>query len=365
MGGAGNQVGNSSFAVQDGMLPYIGAAPTLTLSSEGRRSRFDLNYTFAAERYLSEHELDSTFHIFESRFTAQLGKRASLRLSDSLDTAPQVRVAGYASTAVTPEGFRYLYDPILAKRASLSNYARGDLQVDLGPKSFLVVGGSHSCRSYEKIAEEYGGLNDHTRAEGNLAWSRRTSSRQSVGLKYEFVENRVEGYVPARTQSATLVLTGEPSPTWSVSLEAGPAYSTSRSMDGEIGYVVYARLSKTIREANQFSFYYSHRPAENIGIGAISETHAAGAAFSRIFGRRVLLKLDLAAFDSRADLENAYDSRGLMGNALLGFVLGEHWIFGVGGSYQTREQATYGNLSYRRAYLLLRYSLPRLWRGSL
>ena len=244
-GGGSNQVGGVSLdQLKTGMMPYVAAVPTLTLSSEGKNSLLNLGYTFAAERFVTEDNLNSAYHMFTADFNSRVSKRVTLNLSDSLDTAPQFRVVGYGGTAFTPEGFRYLYDPILAQRGSLSNYARARMDVDVTPKSFLTFGGSHSFRSYEKIAEQYGGLYDRNRAEVNAAWSRRTSEHQSIGLKYSILENRVETYAPVRTQSAAVTLTREPGPTWKLSLEAGPSYSTSRDFDATMGYVVEASRLK-------------------------------------------------------------------------------------------------------------------------
>jgi hypothetical protein len=364
-GGGSNQVGGVSLdQVKTGMMPYFAAVPTLNLSSEGRNSLLNLGYTFAAERYVTDHNLDSTFHMFTADFNSRVSKRVTLKLWDSLDTAPQFRIVGYGGTAFTAEGFRYLYDPILAQRGSFSNYARGRVDVDVTPKSFLTFGGSHSFRTYEKIAEQYGGLYDRNRAEGNAAWSRRTSEHQSIGLKYSILENRVESYAPVRTQSATVILTREPGPTWKLSLEAGPSYSTSRDFDATMGYVIEASVSKSFHE-NRFSLYYFHRPAENIGIGSISETDNAGMGFDRTFKRKWHLRLDTSAYDSRAKLENSLDSRGFMGHGMLGFVLNEHWSFGFGGSYQSQRLASYDNLSYERVYGFVHFSMPRMVRGTL
>ena len=71
--------------------------------------------------------------------------------------------------------------------------------------------------------------------------------------------------------------------------------------------------------------------------------------FERIFKRKVHLRLDASAYDSRAKVENSLDARGFMGHGMLGFVLNEHWTFGFGGSYQSQKLA-----SYRRPVLRTR-----------
>jgi hypothetical protein len=131
-----------------------------------------------------------------------------------------------------------------------------------------------------------------------------------------------------------------------------------------MGYVIEASVSKKLNE-NRFSLYYSHRPAENIGIGSVSETDDAGVGFNRTLKRRVQLSLGVSAYDSRAKLENASDYRGFLGHGMLGFVLNEHWEFGFGGSYQSQRRSTSDDLSYERVYAFVRYSLPRMLRGTL
>ncbi len=169
----------------------------------------------------------------------------------------------------------------------------------------------------------------------------------------------------ARTQSATVVFTREPGPTWRLLLEAGPAYSTSRNFDGRIGYTVRANVSKRVREANEFSFYYSHRPADSTGIGSVSDTHSAGAAFSRTFGRRALLNLNLSAYDARGNVATDLQLPGRDGERHARFrprrALARRLrrqLPDAGNSGPTAD------LSYERVYAMLRYSLPRLWRGS-
>ena len=90
MGGVGNDTQGSVNLEQLGedSAPFFGVYPSVSLSSIGQRSTFNLDYTFVAERFRTTDGLTTTSHAVSGSFTSQLSRTVRLRISDTFDTTP-------------------------------------------------------------------------------------------------------------------------------------------------------------------------------------------------------------------------------------------------------------------------------------
>ena len=127
LGGASNQIGSGSYGaaqLQTGMAPFYAVYPTLQLNSDGANSKFDASYTFGWERFHGDSILTTMSHVANANFSASLSKSVRLLLADSFQNAPQYStISLFKGIALTPEGFRFVFEPALHKRSSFSNYA--------------------------------------------------------------------------------------------------------------------------------------------------------------------------------------------------------------------------------------------------
>jgi hypothetical protein len=361
MGGGSNQIGGSNYnlaAFQSGMAPFYGVTPTLELKSLGANSELDLSCSFQWQRYNGDSVITTMSHMADMNLTARLSKTVRSRFNGSFYSAPDYTSFNVLrGIAFTPEGFRYVFEPALARRSSYTGNTLGSLDVDVGPKSYLTLGGSASYRHYDKIASRPVGLSDQLRVEGNVAFNRKLSSRHTWHVKYAAAENRYRDYGNALTHNAGLGFELELAPTVRMGLDAGPSYTQSQRLHKNLlGYHASINISKTIH-ANMLSLYYAHSSGDSTGLGSVSDTDNGGISFSRAFGRKVTLTANLSAFRGKGQLDNPYDSNGYYGASALSFMLNPHWFLNCGGSYRKNEGSSLLNATYEQVYLSIRYSL--------
>lgn len=369
MGGVSNQVGQSGFnlsRLEQGIVPFYSVYPSANLSSVGHHSTIDLNYTFVAERFQMTAPLTSLSHTVTGNFTAQLGRITRLRISDTFNTAPDYSTINVLQGfTITPEGFQYVFEPQLYKRNNISNSGNASLEVDVGSKSFLTFAASGSYRHYDDtVSRSY--FTDQTRIEGSLAYSRRTSKRQSWSVKYMVWQNNYEGYYDVRSHAATLGLSRELRPDLHLTLEAGPSYTeNSESMKSYVGYFVSAGLSKQL-EKNLFTGGYSHHSGDSTGLGTASDSDHGNLGFSRTIGRKGSINFQASAFRQSQRETDVYDYWGANASLALSRQIGNHWVASIGGSYMTYLGATgsYYNSAYKRVYASIGFRFPELLRGE-
>jgi hypothetical protein len=361
MGGMSNRIGTSGSVISDEFNPFYGAYPSVSLSSVGRHSILDLDYTFAVDRYEMTEPLTITSHTFSAGFNAQLSARTHLRLSDSFNNAPDYSTINVLKGFnLTNEGFEYIFEPELYKRSSISNSAGAEFEVDLSARSSLTFSGSGSFRYYDdSVNRSY--LSNQFRIAGGLAYSRRSSEHHTWKLQYNVRQNEYRDYDPARTHSATFGFEHRLTPNTDLTIAAGPSFTERRgNQKAYFGYDVSARISWRVN-VNVFSAGYAHRPGDSTGLGTASDSHQGNLAFSRIFGQKTSLRLQASAFRQSGRSTDLYDYWGVRGSMALSRQFGKHWFLTAGASYtdHERQALSYSDNDYRRFYVSIGYRIQK------
>jgi hypothetical protein len=343
MGGVSNQAGQSSSLRGLDFSEFYSVYPSLTLNSKGAHSVIDLNYNFVAERFQMDPAITTTSHAFTGSLQAQASKRVQLRLSDTLNTAPDYSTLNVLKGIAPVEGgFQYLFEPQLYKRSNISNSSRLDLDVNLTDRSSLMFGASGSFRRYEEDIV-HAGLSDQTRVEGYFGFSHKSGRRTTWNTRYRIWQNDYARYETTRSHSATLGLNSELRPGLTLNLEAGPSY-TERNDD--LSYMVNASLSRQFR-TNRFSAGYAHSASDSTGYGGSSETHTINMTFMQALGRTTSLNFQGSAFRQTG----AYDYDGVYGSLSLSQQLGRYWVASAGASYRSYQSYTskrfYASIGFR------------------
>jgi hypothetical protein len=366
-GGYGNVIGNSSMSLSQMQFeskPFYAASPSFKFSTIGRRSQLDLDYGFLWEHFMAQGGgVDTTFHILDANFSSKLGQRVNLKLSDRFHTSPNLP-AYYLSQSIIPsaEGFGYVFEPMVARQSYTSNHADVALEVGIGARSSLNFGASTAFRKYESYRSFDGYLSDQVRIEGTFGYSHRASDHTAWKLEYRIYENRFNDFSNAYTQVVLMGLSHRPSPTVSLSFEAGPAYTRGEAVQGSyVGYHLHAAAGKTLG-ANQFSIFYTHRSGDSTGYGSVSNIQTAGLGFMRGFGRRASLSANISLFDGKGSLDNPYDARGYYGSAMFALLLSRHWAWVFGATYRKNDHTNVSNFDQKRIYMSIRFQAPELWR---
>ena len=357
-GGVGNQVGQSSFRLQES-APFYAVYPSMNLQSVGEHSSLNLGYTFSAERFrMSSDNLTTTSHVATAGFAAQLGNRARLRLSDHFDTMPNYSTINVLKGfIITPTGFQYAFEPQLNKTFSMSNSGNIGVDVNLTSASYLTFDGTGSYRHYNDTAN-HTFFSDQLRTEGSFAYNRKHSTRTTWSLKYAYRQNDYKDFDTARTHSASLGVSRVLSPGWTLNLEAGAAYVQS---DAYTSYVVDANIAKQA-STNRFDAGYAHYAGDSTGIGGASESHQGRLGFMQSLGRTTTLSFQASAFRQNQRGTGAYDYWGAAGSAALSQKLGKYFVASVGVSYTTNLGDSRIGYTYKRAYVSLGYRFPELWK---
>ncbi len=368
LGGASNesgQIGPELKAFQPGLHAFYSFYPSINLSSEGQHSTYDLHYSLVVDRYHIDPTLTSTSHSFTGNFAAQLGRRTHIRLTDTLNTVPDYSLLNVIRGTAPSEGFQYIFEPQLYQRTNLSNNAGMGLDIDLNEKSYLTFEGSGGFRHYEKGAENRF-LSDQIRTQGSFAFSHRHSSRLSWGLKYTIVQNDYDLFPTSRSHSGTFIMSGTLSPTWDLTLEAGPSFAEKReSVEAYVGYKVNVNLARQMR-TNRFSAGYAHDVADSTGLGSSTENHRGILDFSQMLGAKTLLSFQALAFKQNQRNGNDFNFWGAQGSVSLTWQLGRYWVADIGTSYMTYigRPGLYEDYASKRIYGGIGLRLPELWRAE-
>jgi hypothetical protein len=367
MGGVTNQArGLDLSRLGEGVFPFYSVYPSISLSSTGQRSTIDLDYTFTGEYFQTTPRLTTTSHAFTGSFTTQLSRTARLRLSDTFSTTPDYYTINVLKGfTFTPEGFQYVFEPQLYLRSQISNSANLGLDIDLNPKSTLTFTASGSYLHYEDAVFRSNFYNQ-MRIEGSLAFSRRMSGRQTLGINYRIWQNDYEDYDKVRSHAATLSLSRELSPDVHLALEAGPSFTEKTElMNSYVSCFASAQISKQL-DKNLFSAGYSYRPGDSTGLGTVSDSHQGTLGFSRTLWRKGSINFQASAFTQSQRSTDVHDYWGAHGSLALSRQFGEHWVASVGGSYMTYlgQTGNYYNYADKRVYVSFGFRLPELLRGQ-
>ena len=325
MAGATNQAGSSTASEQD-ISAFYSAYPSLELQSKGEHSNIGLQYTVIGERFEMQPMIKTISHTFSGTFSAQLGKRARLRLSDTLNTAPDYStVAVLKGLVPVSGGYQFVFEPQLYKRSQLSDSANMGLDVDLNEKSSLTFSASGSLRHYFETADSSRFLADQLRIGGDFGYSRKQSNHTTWTIKYSVWQNYYEIYENKRSHSATIGFSHKLAPSVQFDLSAGPAF-TENSSDN-LNYVVSANLSKQL-ETNRFSFGYSRTASDSTGLGGSTSSHQGQMSFSQRLGRNTTLNFQASVYKQKL-----YDFWGVRGAFTLARQLGRYCVVQLGSSY--------------------------------
>lgn len=368
MAGGTNQIANSGltfFQPQTMLSSFYGLYPSLDLTSVGRRSQLSFSYTAMGDYFNGEQKVTSISHNANANLAFQLGRRTKLTLRSSFWNMPDYASLNvYKGLALTPVGFQFIYEPTLAQRSSQNISGGGGIEFGLTKNSNLTIDLSSYFRNYEKSDLFIGRLSDQTRYEGKLGYSRTLSERRTLSFNYHVVENRYQEYGKVRTHTASISYSQQLTPSMRFSVEAGPSYVIGANQaESYVGYLASAGISRAIR-SSQLALNYSHRSGDSTGVGGVSETQSAGLSLQFPFGRRFSFTTSITAYDSRARLDNPYNTRSISGALNLSYSLGRRWSLGVGGSYRKNEGVNTLDNEYERVFVSLAYRAPDLWRFS-
>jgi hypothetical protein len=363
--GASNQAGQSSLnleSLQQGVTPFYSVYPSVSFKSIGRHSNLDLNYIFSGERIQMTPGLTTIGHNVTASFSAQLGNRTHLRLSDTFNTMPDYStVSVLKGLTVSPEGFRYVFEPQLYRSSNISDNGSIGFDVDLTTKSSLTFGASGSYRYYEHAVAR-SALSNQLRTEGSLGFAHKHSERTTWNLKYAVWQNDYQEFATVRSHSATLGLSKVLRPGLDLTLEAGPSYTEAwDNQKAAVGYLVSASISKRLR-TNRFNAGYSHRSADSTGLGGATDSHQGTLGFSQSIGRTTSLGFQASAFRQNQGSTDAYNYWGVNGSISLSQQLGRYLVASLGSSYTTYVGGSSNNYGTKRWYVSLGYRLPELWR---
>ncbi|MBM3791201.1 MAG: hypothetical protein FJW35_12760 [Acidobacteria bacterium] len=366
-GGIGNMLGeSSSVQLPNRNIRFYAFSPSVEFSTVGERSQLDLNYSYVWERYDMTPRITVDSHVLDASFTSRLSRAVRLTITETFRNVPDYNAFRAFRPGRAPSGeFTYSFDTLQAEQSVLENNTRGQLAVDVTPRSTLTFGGTSSVRRYSNDSSFRGWLSDQERTQGDAAFAYRPSARTSWRVKYVFIHNHFETFGTYITQTASAGLNHQIAPSITIDLEAGPSYTiTQAAGENHLGYTASASLSRTVR-TNRFSIRYNRRAGDSSGFGSISDTHNAGVDFHQLFGSRVIASLNAQAFDSRYRQDSPTTSmRGYYGSASLGFVLSRNLLLMLGAGYRRNQGWQYADIDFTRYMVALRFQLPDLFRWS-
>jgi hypothetical protein len=268
--------------------------------------------------------IKSISHAFNGSFDTQLGARARLRLSDTLNTAPNYSTLNVLKGIIpTAEGYQYVFEPKLYSQSQISNSASIGLDIDLSNKSYLTFSASSSLRHYYEETVQNNNLSDQLRIQGDFGYSRKQTDHTTWTVKYSVWQNDYENFETVRSHSATVGFSHKLTPTVKLDVDAGPAYTEK----GSVSYVANATLSRQL-ERNSFSAGYSHRISDSTGLGGSSDSDQGTVSFSQRLGRNTSINFQASAFH-----QSLYDYWGVIGAASLAHQLGRYCVIQAGSSY--------------------------------
>ncbi len=344
-----------------------GIYPSITLNSTGPKSNLRLSYSFGFNRVDSQEDIETKSHTFGGDVNAQLTSNLQLSLQESFIRTSDFRTFNlYRGILVTPEGVFFDSETIALNQDYYQNRASMDLDYTLNPNSSLSFGLGHSLRRYQGNLPSATNLSDHNGFNGNLGYTHTMGSRSRWNLGYSVSLYDFQEFESARTHNVSIGFSHQFRP--SVWLRAGTGPSYTEGNDRESSFLSFKNGSLTLSkslEANLLSFSYSFESGTSTGVGSVSDAQTFRFDFSRPLGRRTSVSANVTLYDSEARLDNPVNNRGLSTSLVFDFLLHNRWVLVVGGSYQDQQENQQGtdfDVTRKRVFVSLRYTLPELLR---
>jgi hypothetical protein len=343
------------------MEPFYGTYPSVTLDVMGARSSLNVNYAYGWNRTDSEAMLLSETHSASVTLTNQFSPRWSTNIRESFSRSDDAQ-SFYALRGVlpTPQGLTYVFSPVAIDQTSNSNSISVGAEHTFDARSSLSFGGTHNLRNY--ATDGIRGLSDQQDFGGNMTFTRRISERTSWNVGYSAAYYGFAEFNEAISHAARFGMSTQLGPNTGLTWSAGASQVSSRSDSGSFAsYEASAGLQQEIR-SNLFQLNYSQDNTTPSGIGSVSRNKRASLGFRRAIGRSVNVFAGASVFDSKAILDNSFDTRGGSATANVGFALTRQLSLQVGGQMQRYTKPVTYQFTQKRVFVSLRYSLPNLWR---
>jgi hypothetical protein len=320
-----------------------------------------MNYRFGINRMKTGDDFDWESHTASAKFSTHM-RRWRVSLSESFDLTPDFTAFNATpGSASSPDGFRFLYAPVAARRSVLTNTASGAAEYEISERSAVSINVSHDKRDYDDEPLFEGSVSDQYRALVDVTYTRKTSARSSWRLGYAATVYGFEKFAGARSQAVIAAYSHNFSPTLTLQVTGGPSYVDTLGRK-YLGYNASASLQKVVR-SNTFGLHYARSNGESSGYGSVSGMWHAGIGVNRRVGSRTTASADLSVFDSRAKDGVSYRMRGASAVASIGLALNKSVSLNWGGEYQRYDQTSVFGFSQKRVFFSLSFNAP-LWRLS-
>jgi hypothetical protein len=343
------------------MEPFYGTYPSVTLDVMGGRSSLNMNYAYGWNRTDSQVALLSETHSASVTLTNRFSPRWSTNVRESFSRSDDPQTF-YALRGVlpTPEGLTFVFSPVAIDQTSNSNSFSVGAEHTFDARSGLSFGGTHNLRNY--ATDGIRGLSDQQDFGANVTFTRRISERTSWNVNYSGAYYDFSQFNEAVSHAARFGMSTQLGPNTSLTWSAGASQVSSRSDSGSFGsYEASAGLQQEVR-SNLFQLNYTQDNTTPSGIGSLSRNRRASLGFSRALGQSVNVFASASVFDTRAILDNTFDTRGGSATANVGFALTRQLSLQVGGQMQRYTKPVTYQFTQKRVFVSLRYSLPNLLR---
>ena len=343
------------------MEPFYGAYPSVSFDVVSARSSLNMGYAYGWNRTDSLVALLSETHSASLTLTNQFSPRwsTSIRESFSRSDDPQTFYA-LRGVLPTPEGLTFVFSPVAIDQTSNSNNISVDAEHTFDARSGLSFGGSHNLRNY--ATDGIRGLSDQQDFGANVTFTRRISERTSWNVGYSGAYYDFSQFNEAISHAARFGMSTQLGPNTGLTWSAGASQVNSRVDSGSFAsYEASAGLQQEIR-SNLFQLNYTQDNTTPSGIGSLSRNRRASLGFSRALGQSVNVFASASVFDTRAILDNTFDTRGGSATANVGFALTRQLSLQVGGQMQRYTKPVTYQFTQKRVFISLRYSHPNLLR---
>lgn len=339
---------------------FFATYPSIQMTSRAAHSALDLSYSFG----LNRADYDSDSHIASARFSTS-SRQWSLSLSESFEmTSDFTTFNALRGVEPTSDGFRFLFEPVVARSSSMTNSASAYVGRVLNQRSTLSASGSYSRRNYDDNPIFNGSLSDQSRVSANVSYSRKLSPRSDVGLGYGVTHYDFKEFGKAASHAFNVVYSHRFSPTLTLQSVVAPSrVNIQGHRTRGLGYNASVSLYKILK-SNTFSFNYWRNNGESSGEGYISETQQVGLGVARRLGRRTGTSGNVSVFYTRPKVEDVSGMRGISAAVAVGIALNRAVSLNLGGQYQRYDQTSVFAFEQKRLFFSLRFNAPELWRFS-
>jgi hypothetical protein len=201
---------------------------------------------------------------------------------------------------------------------------------------------------------------------GSVTYSRQTGRRDTWSLGYTMSYFDFTNFQNSLSDTGHVGYSTQIGRDLNFQLTVGASRTENlESRESQVGFNTSASLQKTFQtnasQTNSFALHYTQTSGESSGLGSISKTRSAGISFRRDT-KRVLMFVDISAFETTGTLGNALSTRGIQGAATIGLPLTTTFSIQGGGQYQAYDRSSPFGFDQRRVFISLRYNNPTLLR---